>query len=345
MQIIRKTIRVIDYEKNEIHEIAPPDSFSQYIEQLISHINENKSVREYKTRSVNTEVISCILSILEDKVDEDSYNSKINSIAKRLSTKEAEAQKSIWSLGTNVQKGSLVQALLYDEVEQRRTYLLAKVEHVDFVDDYDFSFKSGFSKDKKTLWKSCLFDVSEEDAKEFQARVYSNNIAKYWWDGFLELEPLKGDELNTITAFKKIEGTLNRMIKRESPRDHMIIKNAVASYFKSNDHIDYELMIKQSIESYKPIELTSEKMKTLIDRVKELPEKYEFDRQFTSVSDSINIQIKKVYDVYPGVQVRIIDAIDDIPNTIQAYREPDGNRYIKIKTDNEDTYRIFEKQL
>lgn len=50
----------------------------------------------------------------------------------------------------------MIQALLYDDERDKYTYLLAKVEHTDFVDDSDFSFKSGFSKDMKKLWKSCI---------------------------------------------------------------------------------------------------------------------------------------------------------------------------------------------
>ena len=48
-----------------------------------------------------------------------------------------------------------------------------------------------------------------------------------------------------------------------------------------------------------------------------------------------------MYDVCQGVQLKITDAIDDFGDTIKAYREPDGNRYIKIKTDNDLTYKLF----
>ena len=63
--------------------------------------------------------------------------------------------------GYKCSKGSLIQALLYDEENESFSYLLAKVEHSDFVDDADLSFKSGFSKNKKTYWKSCLFSLKE----------------------------------------------------------------------------------------------------------------------------------------------------------------------------------------
>ncbi len=57
MKVITQAIRVIDYENNKVltRDILP--NFSEYIEQLISYINGNVSVREYRTQSRNTEVI------------------------------------------------------------------------------------------------------------------------------------------------------------------------------------------------------------------------------------------------------------------------------------------------
>ena len=119
-----------------------------------------------------------------------------------------------------VQKGSLIQALLYDDERDKYTYLLAKVEHTDFVDDSDFSFKSGFSKDMKKLWKSCIFEIDDLNASIFQANVYSNNVAKYWYDNFLELDQRVSDEVNTDKAFRAIDSALNRNIKNVAPLYH-----------------------------------------------------------------------------------------------------------------------------
>ena len=88
-----------------------------------------------------------------------------------------------------MKKGSLVQALLYDPETERYAFLLAKVEHTDFVDVSDYTFKSGFSKDKKNLWKSCIFMIDDLEADFYRATVYSDTAAKFWYDGFLELKP------------------------------------------------------------------------------------------------------------------------------------------------------------
>lgn len=63
MRIITQAIRVIDYENDKISARNIMPKFGEYIEQLISYINGNVSVREYKTQSTGTEVISSILEI------------------------------------------------------------------------------------------------------------------------------------------------------------------------------------------------------------------------------------------------------------------------------------------
>ena len=328
MEIVMQTIRIIDYENDEIYVRDVPEAFSNYVRQLITYINNNNSIRSYRTRSVNTEVISCVLDIVRNQIDEEFVIGKIDFIANRLLLKEREAQNVVSHMDTNVQKGSLIQALLHDDLQDKYMYLLAKVEHTDFVDDSDLSFKSGFSKDMKKLWKSCIFEIEDLGATSFSANVYSNTVAKYWYDNFLELDEVVSDEVNTDKAFRALESTLNRNIKNIAPRDHVLLRNALITYFKSNDYMDYDVMIQTTLENYQPIELETEKMEKVIQKIKELPEKHRFDRQFHSVPKVINARIRKVYDVCHGVQIKITDAIDDLSGTISAYRDADGNRYI-----------------
>lgn len=344
MEIVIQTIRVIDYENNAIYVRDTPETFSEYVSQLITYINGNTSIREYTTRSTNTEVISCIKDIVKNQIDTDLVKDRIDFIANRLLLKEQEVQTSVERMNTNVQKGSLIQALMYDEEKDEHTYLLAKVEHTDFVDDTDFSFKSGFSKDMKKLWKSCVFKIDDLNATSFSAKIYSNTSAKYWYNNFLELDQIVSDEVNTDKAFRAIDSTLNRNIKNIAPRDHTLIRNSMIAYFKSNDYIDYDTMVKSTLENYHPIELEQQKMDKVLDKIRELPDKYKFDKQFNTVPSVINARIRKVYDVCQGVQLRITDAIDDFDDTIRAYRDTDGNRYIQIKTDNDLTFRRFSNQ-
>lgn len=341
MEIVMQTIRVIDYENNAVYVRETPEAFSVYVSQLIAYINANTSIREYRTRSVNTEVISCVLDIIRNQLDTDLVTERIDFIANRLVLKEREVQRVVAHMDTNVQKGSLIQALLHDEENEKYTYLFAKVEHTDFVDDSDFSFKSGFSKDMKKLWKSCIFEINDLEATSFFAKVYSNTVAKYWYDNFLELDQVVSDEVNTDRAFRAIDSTLNRNIKNIAPRDHIFLRNLMIGYFKTNDFIDYDSMIQSTLENYHPVELEQEKMDMIIEKIRELPQKYDFDKQFNPISSVINARIRKVYDICRGVQLKITDVVDDFDDTIKSYRDTDGNRYIRIKTDNDLTFKRF----
>lgn len=342
MKIINRSIRIIDYTSKSILSRETPNSFDEYVIELISHINSNEKVRNYKTRSNTTQVICCSLQILKDKENEEFVLELMNGIADRLLRTEIDAQARVDRLSISVKKGSLIQALLYDESVDAYSYLLAKVEHSDFVDDSDFSFKTGFSRSKKNIWKSCLFDLGNPEANTFDVKVYSDTKAKFWSDGFLELDEMVSDEVNTVKAFKAIDETLNRSIKKVSLEDYTYIRNAFISYFRNHDFIDYSSMIEDVVGSYQPAEFPAEKFNDFKSKLNSLPQKKVFDYQFNSVSNAINARIKKTYKVYDGIEIKITSDIPDIKNTIKAYQDEDGIRYIRIKTNDEDTYQSFK---
>ena len=88
MRIITQAIRVIDYEEGQVfaREIMP--EFGEYIRQLVSYIQTNTSVREYRTQSDNTEVIRAVVDIVKHPSDEETVGQDIDRIADRLLQKE-----------------------------------------------------------------------------------------------------------------------------------------------------------------------------------------------------------------------------------------------------------------
>lgn len=342
MQIVIKSIAIIDYENNRVLPRNTPESFNEYVSELVTHINGNNSIREYKSRSNTTEVIGSIIAICSNQNSHEFVESKMEGIAKRLLLKEIEAQELISRTKTNVQKGSLIQALLVHGNPSETSYLLAKVEHSDWVDDADFKFKTGFSKDKKTLWKSCLIDLSNLAASEFHARIYSNTVAKYWSHDFLEFDEMNSDEKNTIQAFKAIDSTINQNFRGTYSPDKTIIRNAFVLYLKSNEHIDYPVMVNTILENYEPTDpdITKEKVNTLREKLLEQPTTKNFDNQFNSIRSVIDARIRRVYNVYDGIDLRVTKEIDDLSQTIQSV-EIDGKRYLQIRTNNDSTYKQF----
>lgn len=302
-------------------------------------------MRDYKTHSNATEVINCVKDICENQCEEKIILQNMKIIAKRLLLKEVDAQEKIVNTKTEVQKGSLIQALLLDA--NKYYYLLAKVQHKEFVDDADFEFKTGFSKDKKTIWKSCLLDLENINAESIYAKVYSDTKAKYWSDAFLELDELTTDEVNTEKAFKAIDNTLNRYFKNKETAkfDHTIIRNSFIGYFKTHEQINYSDMLNDILGNYHPNDknLISKDILELKEKLNLLPENKNFDRQFTPINSAIKARIRKEYPVYTGIEIKIKDAIDDLTDVIQSIEE-DGVKYIRIRSNNEDTYNKFKKE-
>lgn len=122
MNIIHKSIYIINYETQQVILREPPATFDSYVAELINHISNNTSVREYKTHSDSTEVISCILKICANQTNENSVLDRMKILARRLLLEETKAQIQIRHTNTTVQKGSLIQALLLMTL-QRSMYI------------------------------------------------------------------------------------------------------------------------------------------------------------------------------------------------------------------------------
>ena len=212
MEIVRSCINIINYDQNKIEERDISEGFNDYIEELVSYFKSNESTRAYKSRSLNTEVVSSVLGIVKNQDEFDNLN---ENISRRLLKEEIKVQQKISSMGVSVQKGSLIQALLIDDIDEY-IYVIAKVEHEEFVDDKDYSFKSGFSKDKQKIWKTCIFESINQNESFINSKIFLNNVAKYWTDDFLELDEIRNDENNTKNAFKSVDALLKRDVNKYS---------------------------------------------------------------------------------------------------------------------------------
>jgi hypothetical protein len=107
-------------------------------------------------------------------------------------------------------------------------------------------------------------------------------------------------------------------------------------------------MVNSILENYQPVDtnLTPEECQEMTTRIQnirvrllEQPERLKFDGQFNAVNSAINARIRQVYKIRDGIDLRVTCAIEE--GVIQAVEE-DGPRYIRVRTDNEDTYRKFQ---
>lgn len=180
-----------------------------------------------------------------------------------------------------------------------------------------------------------------EESDEYHAKVYSNTSAKFWSDDFLELDEMISDETNTLKSFKAIETVLNTNLRGVATKDHTVLRNGFIAYYKGQEHIDFSEMVNYILGQYDPVDIDAAKVADIREKILQLPEKKGFDRQFNSAPKTINARIRKTYEVNDGIQLKITDAIENLNETIVAYQDENGVRYLRIKTNNESTFRRF----
>ena len=351
INILNKALFVVDYTQEEIRKIESEGEFDEYIKGLIKNINENETTRLFKLRTDTTEVVNCVQNIMQllekNNNDTDKIKKYSENIANRLLNEEIKIQEQISRLKTSVKRGSLIEVLLQDIEDGTYSFLIAKVEHKSFFDDIKFERRTGYSTEDNKLWKSCLFKFGniDEEMSIQEIKVFLDNNAKYWTENFLELDPMNEDDMNTNTAFKTIEGILTRNVKKIFPKDYTTLRNSVICYFRSKDYFKFDEMYESIFKTYKPIDMEDNiYISNVIDKIKNIQKSNKFDNQFKINQKLIKARVKKVYEVNNNIEIKIMDGIDNLEEIINSYEDPKtGEKFIKIKTNNEETYNSFRK--
>lgn len=335
MELKLASIYTIDRQQETVVKNIPDENsnFEEYFNRVLMQIASNQEVKNCLPKSQQTQVISSISKLI-DLQDIEECDRLFNEISNRLLEKELIVQEKISRLKQEVQVGSLMQALFYQEENEQYMYLIAKVGHINIINQKGLSEATGFQKDIK-LYKSCVIYLNS--SKEvIGAQVHLDYAAKYWYDDFLELRELTSNETNTDAAFKAIDGYLNRGIKKVYPEDRASLRNSFLHYFRQNDTMNYDTMINDIFDNYDPInqDFPTEKYKA---KFLELPTTKGFERNFQIVPEIIKARIITSYSVYPGITMKVTDNRDVI-NSI----EENGKKYLRIEVTNETTFNEFK---
>lgn len=337
MKIINASVSYIDYETNSVDKKSVDNTFDQYLEDLIINFRDNKSTRKFNSISLQTEVVSSVMKIIKN--DGQNIEDFIDNISQRLLREEIKVQERISKLGVKVQKGSLIQALAKDD-NGNYLYVIAKVEHESFVDDKDYSFKSGFSKDKHKIWKTCIFR-DFDNALQLAADVFLNNKANYWHEEFLEIKEFRSDEVNTQSAYKAVDALLRKEVKKISERDYFILTNSFCGQLKNKETLDYPEAIDQLITNYFPDDIAVDIDQLRINLLS-LPDKHGFDNSFFPVPEKLGRNITRTYQVNDNIELKIKGYVE--VNTIQVERGSNGQSKLIIETDNEKILDTFSSK-
>lgn len=349
--ITYKALHNIDLTSDSIVAKQIPPDFASFTNDYLLFARNNGSTKTYTAIDHTTQVINCVLQLVNLVVFSDAVTQAIVeqleslsfSIANRLLRSEKDAQAIIAPMNKFIKKGSLIQAIVSDDNElDSYLYIVAKVEHSEWIDGDSLRKSFGFPTEKKNVWKSAVIPVyiSEGDITLGSIRVYTDNEARYWTTSFLEVTEEKSDETNTKIAFEAVDRELRANLKKEHPRDYYVLRNSLIQAMRTPQLLNYPEYINGLVGGYSPEDTDVDTAK-LKDKLLRLPDKRAFDTQFTTVPKAVSARRKLKFEPMDGIAINIDGSIEEFKTAIIAGIDEHERRILKIRCSDEMTYRAF----
>lgn len=335
MEIIGAALHQIDHENSLIRRrntLAEGNQLSEYIERLLTGIANSSSKREFRFQADSTQVRASLNRMLGN-----SFQEATEGNAERLLNIERQAQEQISHLSTEIQKGSLFQTLV--EIESKKHIIICKADHEEILDESDLKIRSGLPM-KKQLYKAIMVIYKENNLIE-RVLVYDTNpkMAKYWWQDYLELCEIYTPSFNTERSIDIIFKKALEPLKEKHPEDYQVLRNSFVGHMRRQEEFDVSHYIESNLKNYEPNDNDLE-MDKLIQKTFELPEKYGFDSRFPIDKEKISKRrISQKIKLTGSIDLILNDYVENIRETIQSEEDNQGNKFLKIKT--EQGYKWF----
>ena len=309
----------------------------QFVKDSIHEVSSNKSNREFKLRDLSTQAVSLIIDSF-NKDDNDTYNISSQKIAERLLGAEKRAQSKYGHM-TNIQKGSLIQSFV--KAEESHIFMAIKIEHTEFINENDFIKYMGLPFKRKVLKSCSIFFDKNLNVKSIMISDTHTPISEYWWSDFLELEKKHTDDHNTQTSFDKIEDYLKKEVKKVSPTDYTLIRNNVIGYFRTHPEFLLDDFVNNAIGSYEPDNIQMVNIEKVKKDLIALPTSHDFDSNFTIKKELIKARMNRKIYVNSNIEISIKGEISGLKDVIFSEEDSRGDKFIKIKTDNNNLFNEF----
>lgn len=308
-------------------------ALDNYVKDLRTEIINSPRRKAFKFSSYTTELNNCIRLMFSDQFDEGALN-----LANRLLRTEKQAIEEYSNLKFGIQKGNLVVSI---QPENNGIYIIvAKTDYMDFIDETSFDKRQGLPI-KKKIFKAFCGKFSLDTFEEQSLFVFdsTNEIAKYWWEKFLELEEVHSSEHNTKSFIKNLDKDVFSKIKNDSPGDYVIIRNSSVGYFRNNNIFDIDNYCDTVITNYQPIRPDKINVVNIKNAIKRIPEKYKCDTQFEIDKKSVTSKIITKIPLSDKINLELLDSVDNLNNIISSAENGNGEKGIFIKT--EKGYKDF----
>lgn len=328
MEIIYHRLYKIDITSQEItlQEFAGNDNVNKYVMDLLLEVSDNEGDREYLFEE-NSITMKTYLSRIIDGENVDLISELI---AKRLLQEESKAQKRIEHLNKQIQKGILIISFV-QMTDTEKKIILSKADYNEFIEEVTGNLRSGLPT-KKRIFKAFIANITNIAGKNNISKLvtFDSNATKasYWTKEFLELEEIRDDEKNTLTAYNAIKKDILEPIRKKHKPDYLCLWNATVAYFRGEGDFDLLHYRDNIIGNYQPMDDTL-KLDDIKVKIDKLPIKYKFDCKFTKKPNVVKDKFKNTIKLTNEIDLIIKHDVANPKKTFVPF-EQNGNEYIGI---------------
>lgn len=316
----------------------------RYLAELLAEIQAKPQKREYSLASLTTQFGTSLARFFAQQ--NLIQTPEAEALAQRLLRIELITEEKYGHLnltGTgHVKKGSFLQ-FMYREGGTIH-YLGVKVEHQLFLDEADFKRKIGLGESQK-IYKACK--VSFDAAGVIGgALIFDTNSrpSTYWWRDFWELTERRTDAHNTEHAIQEVVRVL-APLRRASPADHTLLRNAAVAAFKQNGRMNFDQFITDTFANYQPTEPSvSQTLRTMVDKMRLLPAQKNFDSQFELAPAAVPFR-RVTLPLTSEISLSYDEGMPNLKDKIWASRTRDGQEILVIEAPQATTNRFAFKAL
>ncbi|WP_192945762.1 nucleoid-associated protein [Vibrio fluvialis] len=321
----------IDIQKSEYQEFKGSASsnrnFQEFAKLAVAHTQSNDNTQEFIFNDGS--IVDSEFHIY--KAHTPHWGVFCEKLSAELLHTQQASQRRIDHLDKKVTPGSLL--LIHCKPLEANVDLLVlvKMEQEEFANVIDFEHQYGLPTEKKAL-NTAL--IRFEDGEPTSLLVSRANA---FWIKFLDIHPVRSDNVNTANAFNAIDSAL-RKVKRDGYKaDHLALRNHLITYLRNNQGktVVYSELIDTVFGNHQPLDkrfLAEKFAEDLRSLPKKKKGKHAFDPHFQIDMADVKAKRRTVIGLTDKIELNLKDGIENLDETIIPY-EDGGRKGIIIFSD------------
>lgn len=311
-----------------IENFANDENIKKYIFDLITNCADSDGDREYIFNSTLETTKNNIYNIINNRNREGACKL----LAEKLLLVEKEAMTKIAHLGKEIPKGMLMISFARMTNTEYK-FIITKADYSDFLEESSGEEKSGLPT-KKKIFKSFIMNITRNNDEYTDGKIltYDSNTstkAVYWWKTFLELNEVRDNDQNTVSAYNAIKKVVLEPIRKNYQKDYLYLRNFTIAYFRTVGEFNFNHYKDEILGGYKPVDANLN-IEDLKKKIENLPIKYKFDSVFQKSPSVVKDKFKDIIDLTSDIELKLKQDILNINRIIKAKKDKEGNKYIMI---------------